>query len=234
MKLSVVQQELRKFADPTTAKKSLRYHKTGKGEYGEGDKFLGVRVPDLRAIAKQYRSLPVKDILNVLQSRYHEERLLALVMLVYHFQKGDDALKRGIYRSYLSNTEYVNGWDLVDSSAHQIVGGFLLERPRRKLATLSQSNSLWERRISIIATLHFIKHDQYEDTLKLSRQLLNDEEDLIHKAVGWMLREVGNRDKQTEVKFLTAHYKTMPRTMLRYAIEKFDKKERDQYLNGTV
>lgn len=232
MKLASAQVHLRSIADPRIAKQSLRYFKTGKGEYGEGDVFLGLRMASIRAAAKQFHDLPVSSILNILQSRYHEERMLALVMLVNLFEKGDDVLKKKIYQSYLDNTQYINSWDLVDSSAHQIVGGYLYHRSRRKLKTLSKSKSLWDRRISIIATLHFIREKQYEDTLLISEQLLDDKEDLIHKAVGWMLREVGNRDKQTELEFLEDHCKVMPRMMLRYAIEKFTKKERDRYLSG--
>lgn len=230
MALSKPQTELRKLADPAIAKHALRFFKTGKGEYGEGDKFIGVRVPTIRAIAKQHRDLPLKSKLAILKSPYHEERLLALIMLVDQFQRGDAQIRKDIYKHYLANTQYINGWDLVDSSAHQIVGGHLLERKRSKLDTLSKSKMLWERRIAIIATYHFIKHDQYDDTLRLAHNLLHDKEDLIHKAVGWMLREVGNRNKSIEVAFLDKHYRSMPRTMLRYAIEKFDEKQRQHYL----
>lgn len=230
MKLSAAQKELRALADTDIAEKSKRFCKTGKGEYGEHYQFLGVRVPTIRATAKSHRDTSVEDILTILGSPYHEERLLALVMLVYLFGKGDDAKRKHIYQSYLDNTALIDGWDLVDSSAYQIVGGYLLNRPRDKLLKLSKSSLLWDRRIAIIATYHFIKHDQYDDTLQLAEQLLSDEEDLMHKAVGWMLREVGNRNKAVEVAFLKKHYKRMPRTMLRYAIEKFDKDERAYYL----
>ena len=232
MKPTAIQLELRKFSDPAIAEHSQRFFKTGKGEYGEGDRFLGVRVPVIRKLARKHRDLPVSVILRVLTSPYHEERLLALLMLVDRFERGDDKVKKNIYTAYLDNTRYINGWDLVDSSAHQVVGAYLLNRDRRKLNTLSRSKSLWERRISIIATYHFIKRDQFEDTLRISRQLLGDSEDLVHKAAGWMLREVGNRDRQAEERFLLEHYRSMPRTMLRYAIEKFDKRERQRYLNG--
>lgn len=230
MALSKPQTELRKLADPAIAKHALRFFKTGKGEYGEGDKFIGVRVPTIRAIAKQHRDLPLKSKLTILKSPYHEERLLALIMLVDQFQRGDAKTQNDIYKHYLANTQYINGWDLVDSSAHQIVGGYLLERKRSKLDTLSKSKMLWERRIAIIATYRFIKQDQYDDTLRIAHKLLDDKEDLIHKAVGWMLREVGNRDRSIEVAFLDKHYQSMPRTMLRYAIEKFDEKQRQHYL----
>jgi len=230
MKLSNPQKALRKLADPSVAKASQRFIKTGKGEYGEGDKFIGVRVPTIRAIAKQHRELSVKAVMPILHSPFHEERLLALIMLVHLFDKGSDAKRSEVYKNYLANTQYINGWDLVDSSAHQIVGGHLLDKKRSKLDTLSNSKMLWERRISIIATYHFIKHDQFDDTLRLAENLLDDEEDLMHKAVGWMLREVGNRDRAVETRFLDKHYKTMPRTMLRYAIEKFDEQQRQHYL----
>lgn len=231
MKLSPPQTALRKLADPHIAKASHRFIKTGKGEYGEGDKFIGVRVPTIRIVAKQHKDLSVQQVVSILHSPYHEERLLALIMLVYLFDKGNDTRRGEIYKSYLANTQHINGWDLVDSSAHQIVGGYLLDKKRNKLFSLARSNKLWERRIAIIATYHFIKHNQFEDTLQLAEQLLNDKEDLIHKAVGWMLREVGNRDRKAEIRFLDKHHKNMPRTMLRYAIEKFDKKRRLHYLH---
>ncbi len=231
---SRVQKQLRNLANADVAEHSLRFFKTGKGEYGEGDKFLGVRVPAIRAIAKEYRDLPIADILHVLTSPYHEERLLALILLVNRFEKSDQEDRRSIYNHYLENTGYINGWDLVDSSAHQIVGGYLFDRNRRKLLSLAKSRSLWERRIAIISTYHFIRNNQYEDTLKISRKLLHDDQDLIHKAVGWMLREVGNRDRKAEEGFLLEHYKEMPRTMLRYAIEKFDQEYRQLYLRGDM
>ena len=232
MMLSRLQRQLRNLANTAVAEQSLRFFKTGKGEYGEGDKFLGVRVPTIRAIAKEHKDLPIADILHVLTSPYHEERLLALILLVNRFEKSGQEDRRSIYKLYLENTAYINGWDLVDSSAHQIVGGYLFNKNRRKLLSLSKSLSLWERRISIISTYHFIRNNQYEDTLKISRQLLHDDQDLIHKAVGWMLREVGNRDLEAEEGFLLEHYKVMPRTMLRYAIEKFDEEDRKLYLRG--
>lgn len=232
MKPSALQEEFREYGDLSVAEHSSRFFKTGAGQYGEGDLFLGIRVPRIRAFAKKYKALPLREVLRVLRSPYHEERLLALIMLVNSFAKADDDQREGIFNSYLENTKYVNGWDLVDSSAHQIVGGYLLDKKRDSLLELSRSSSLWERRISIIATYHFIKKEQYHDTLRISRLLLEDEEDLIHKAVGWMLREVGNRDRSVEEDFLVKYYKFMPRTMLRYAIEKFDERERKSYLRG--
>ena len=230
MKLTAPQSALRNLADRNVAKASQRFIKTGKGEYGEGDKFIGVRVPTIRAIAKQHKDLSVAKVTTILHSPYHEERLLALIMLVNLFEKGSTETRVEIYKNYLANTKYINGWDLVDSSAHQIVGGYLLDKKRSKLDTLSRSSMLWERRISIIATYHFIKQDQFDDTLRIAKKLLSDNEDLIHKAVGWMLREVGNRNRSVEVTFLDKYHQQMPRTMLRYAIEKFDKKQRQHYL----
>lgn len=232
MNSGTVQKQLRNLANPAIAEHCLQFFKTGKGEYGEGDKFLGVRVPAIRAIAREHKDLPIQEILHVLRSSYHEERLLALIMLVNRFEKAEHDDRQRIYNAYLDNTEYVNGWDLVDGSAHQIVGAYLFDRGRRKLFSLAKSRSLWERRISIISTYYFIKRNQYEDTLKISRYLLHDNQDLIHKAVGWMLREVGNRDREAEEIFLLEHYSSMPRTMLRYAIEKFDEEDRKLYLTG--
>lgn len=220
-------------ANPTIAEHSRRFFKTGKGEYGEGDRFLGIRVPALRAFAKRHRDQTIGENVRLLSSRYHEERLLALIMMVNRFAIADEPQRQEIYKAYLDNTRYINNWDLVDSSAHQIVGGFLIDKNRCKLGQLSRSENLWERRISIIATYHFIKRDQYNDTLTIAKQLLNDKEDLIHKAVGWMLREVGKRDRKAQEHFLLNHYRTMPRTMLRYAIERFEVQERKQYMDGT-
>ena len=227
-----IQTELRLLANPDIAEHSLRFFKSGKGEYGEGDKFLGIRVPALRAKAREHKDMPVSEILQVLCSAYHEERLLALILLVTRFEKSSEKERARIYKSYLANTRYINGWDLVDSSAHKIVGKHLLDKDRQDLMTLAASSSLWERRISIIATFCFIKHDQYDDTLNICRQLLQDDHDLIHKATGWMLREVGNRNRRVEEEFLHEHCREMPRTMLRYAIEKFDAEDRKHYLRA--
>lgn len=232
MKPNSLQLEFRKLENASVAEHSSRFFKTGVGQYGEGDKFLGIRVPIIRAFAKKNSHLSLREIVRLLKSSYHEERLFALILMVNLFAKAKDEARDQIYTSYLENTEYVNGWDLVDSSAHQIVGGYLFDKKRDVLKKLCSSKSLWERRISIISTYHFIKKEQYSDTLKIAKALLNDEEDLVHKAVGWMLREVGNRNRQVEEDFLRDHYKLMPRTMLRYAIEKFDNGERKKYLAG--
>ncbi|MEM9805661.1 MAG: DNA alkylation repair protein [Cyanobacteria bacterium P01_D01_bin.56] len=234
MAIERIRQDLKELADPTIAEHSQRFFKTGKGEYGEGDQFLGIRVPVLRAQVKRHQATPLDEIQQLLQSLFHEERLFALLLLVHQFKKGDDATKRAICQLYLNNTDHVNNWDLVDSSAPQIVGVYLETRDRQVLYQLVQSHSLWERRIAIMATFQFIRNHQFEDTLKLSEQLLDDKEDLIHKAVGWMLREIGKRDGAVERDFLTMHYQQVPRTMLRYAIEKFPKEERKAYLAGVV
>lgn len=230
----IVQRHLRSLSNPEFSKRSLRFFKTGVGDYGEGDDFLGIRVPVLRAEVKRFASLPLGEVAVLLRSSFHEERMFALLLLVYQFVRSDDDNQSSIYDFYLSNTQYINNWDLVDCSAYKIVGVYLLNRSRKPLHKLAKSSVLWERRIAIISTLHFIKHDDFSDTLKLSKILLHDEEDLMQKAVGWMLREVGNRDRRAEEEFLQQHYKVMPRTMLRYAIEKFPEKKRQLYLKGNI
>lgn len=230
MKATTIERALKELADPERAKISQRFFKTGDGEYGAGDLFLGIRVPALRAQVKQFETTDLAEAEKLLRSPFHEVRLFAVFLLVRKFTRGSDEEKKAIYTLYLNNTELINNWDLVDSSAYQIVGYYLENRDRNVLYKLARSNLLWERRIAIIATYRFIKNGQFDDTLALSELLLDDAEDLMHKAVGWMLREVGNRDPKIEKDFLKKHYKNMPRTMLRYAIEKFPKEERKQYL----
>ena len=232
MKADQLSKILRDLADPVIAEHSQRFFKTGKGEYGEGDKFLGIRVPILRQQAKRYQHITLREILRLLKSAFHEERLCSILLLVAKFTQGDAAEKTAIYELYLKNTRYINNWDLVDSSAAQIVGGYLEDKDRRPLYKLVKSDSLWERRIAIISTFHFIRNHQFNDALAISKQLIKDKEDLIHKAVGWMLREIGKRDMSVERTFLRAHYTKMPRTMLRYAIERFPERERKRYLKG--
>jgi len=232
--LKEVKAHMLELSTPKIAEHSQRFFKTGPGEYGEGDVFLGIRVPVTRKVARKFRELPLGQVLKLVKSKYHEERLLALFMLVALFKKGDGKAKKNIYDAYLGHTDTINNWDLVDGSAHQIVGGYLFERDRKRLYQLAKSKSLWERRISMIATYTFIRKDDFEDTLKLSEILLTDEEDLMHKAVGWMLREVGKKDLEVEEKFLLKHYKKMPRTMLRYAIEKFEEGKRLGYLKSEI
>ena len=229
--------------NPTGARRFERYgscqlrtevFQNGPGEYGEGDLFRGIRVPVLRKLANKYKQATVSDAEQLLQSPFHEDRLLALLILVQLYRRGDAAQRQAIYKLYLANTKFINNWDLVDSSAAGIVGAFLHERDKTPLTRLAQSVVLWERRIAIIATSYFIKQGQFDETLRIAELLVNDSEDLIHKATGWMLREVGNRDRATEEVFLRRHYRHMPRTMLRYAIEKFPEPERQAYLKGTI
>lgn len=226
--------ELKQLGDPNRAQHSQRFFKTGKGEYGEGDVFLGIKVPIQRALAKRFKHASREDALELLHSEYHEARLTALFLLVHLFDSGDSEGRARIYSDYLKNVTYINNWDLVDSSALQIVGHQLYDKDRSHLKTLAESQDLWERRIAIIATYYFIRQYDFQDTLGIAAILLNDSQDLIHKAVGWMLREVGNRSRPTELKFLNEHYKAMPRTMLRYAIEKFPEELRQGYLKGTI
>ncbi|MCG7922929.1 MAG: DNA alkylation repair protein [Candidatus Thiodiazotropha lotti] len=216
------------------AAKSQRFFKTGQGEYAEGDRFLGIRVPILRQQAREFQQMSLTQVLRCLKSAYHEERLCALLILVRKFASGDEKLRERVFRHYLENTRYINNWDLVDSSAYQIVGAYLLTRKREILYQLARSDSLWERRIASIATYQFIKKQQYDDALAIAELLLLDQQDLIHKAVGWMIREVGNRDRNRAQMFLNPFYQAMPRTMLRYAIERFPEPLRQGYLKGEI
>ena len=225
-----VKQKLKWLASPDVAKSSMRFFKTGPGQYGEGDIFIGIKVPTLRTVSREFRSLPLEEVGSLLNSPIHEERHLALMVLVLQVAKCDDAYRRVVFDFYLQNTKLINNWDLVDCSAPQVVGGFLLDKSRKPLFQLTKSNSLWERRIAIVSTQHFIRHDDFADTLAISHNLLRDEEDLIHKATGWMLREVGKKAKAVLEKFLDQHASVMPRTMLRYAIEHFSSDQRRAYL----
>ena len=225
---------LRQVGDPEVATVLQRFFKTGVGEYGEGDFFVGLKVPAVRKLAKEYQSLSLAEAELLLNSEVHEGRLLALVILARSFAQGDETQRKLIYDLYLRNTTHINNWDLVDASAEHIVGGFLHSRSRKPLIGLSKSSLVWERRIAIMATFHFIKKKEFADTLQVAGLLLDDRHDLIHKAVGWMLREVGKRDRSTEESFLRIHYQRMPRTMLRYAIERFPEERRQQYLKGTL
>ena len=229
-----IENSFKKLGDRKIAAHSARFFKTGKGEYGEGDLFLGIRVPIIRKQIKNYSDLTLSETIESLKSPYHEIRLFSVLLLVDKYKKADDKEKSRIYQLYLKNSKYINNWDIVDSSASYIVGDFLLNGDKSKLYQLAKSKNLWKRRISIIATFCFIKNHQYEDTLQLAKILLHDKEDLIHKAVGWMLREIGNRNIKIEEKFLKTHYHEMPRTMLRYAIEKFPETKRKAYLNGKI
>jgi len=233
MRASSIRKVLRKLGDADIAQHSQRFFKTGKGEYGEGDRFLGIRVPVLRQHIRQCRDVDAEEVLKLLASKYHEERLFALLLLVDKYQRGADREKAWIYKHYLANSQYINNWDLVDSSADKIVGAQLLQRSRKPLYKLARSKSLWQRRIAVMATFHFIRKHDFNDALAICEMLINDEEDLIHKATGWMLREAGKRDLKAEMEFLDRHCPAMPRTMLRYAIERFPQADRRAYLQGS-
>lgn len=241
--LSSFRKELKLKADPKRAKGSGRFFKTGPGEYGEGHLSMGVLTSEKRKIAKKYKDLKLGDLEKLLKSKIHDERQIALFILVCKYQsaslEGSKENQQKVFNFYLKNTKYVNNWDLVDLSAPKIIGEYLAAqlknsntKTRQILYKLARSKNLWERRIAIISTYAFIRQNKFEDTLKIAKMLLNDKHDLIHKAVGWMLRETGKRSQPALEKFLKAHYKNMPRTMLRYAIEKFPEKKRKMYLNG--
>jgi 3-methyladenine DNA glycosylase AlkD len=234
MTAAALREKLQALADPKQAANLRRFFKTGFGEYGEGDRFLGLRVPQLRQLAKAHRDCPLSEIKKLLKSPIHEARLLALLLLVQRYQQGNAKEQERLYKLYLASTRHINNWDLVDSSAPYIVGAWLYQRSRKPLYQLSESSAMWERRIAILATFHFIKQGELQESLNIAERLLNDEHDLIHKAVGWMLREVGKRDMKMEEAFLKQHYKSMPRTMLRYAIERFPERRRQAYLKGRV
>lgn len=229
-KLLELRRELRKIADPKRAKLFQRYFKTGKGEYGEGDIFLGLTVPVCREVVGEYKDLGLKEIEKLLHSKFHEERLIALLILVAQFSKGSEHVRKKIFDFYLKNTKYTNNWDLVDLSSHEIVGQYLLNKNCFILERLVKSKNIWERRIAVLATFNFIKNNKCDESLRIAEMLLQDEHDLIHKAVGWMLREIGKKDRKREVEFLNKYSKKMPRTMLRYAIEKFPEKLRLSFL----
>jgi len=229
-----IKKRLEQLGSRETAEILQKFFKTGPGEYGEGDIFIGVRVPDLRKLAKEFQDITTSEVRAFLASSIHEERFLALLILVRNYGSGDEITKKKIYDLYLENTPFINSWDLVDGSAHHIVGAFLMGKNKAPLYRLAKSENLWERRIAIISTFQFIKHDQYQETLEIAKILLTDPEDLIHKAVGWMLREIGKRDGVAEETFLKKHYMKMPRTMLRYAIEKFPEPKRQRYLKGNI
>ena len=225
-----IQKELETFIDPVKREILPRFFKTGKGQYGEGDKFLGVIVPNIRLVATQYKDEPFEVMADLLQSEWHECRLCALLMLVERFKKSDEKGRKAIYDFYLSQTSRINNWDLVDLSAPGIVGEYLKDKPRSDLYRLADSPLLWDRRIAVVSTFTLIRNNDFIDILALSERLLHQEHDLMRKAVGWMLREVGKRDRDLLVQFLEKHCQTMPRTMLRYAIEKFPEEERRYFM----
>jgi 3-methyladenine DNA glycosylase AlkD len=229
-----VLEDLAAVADPAIAAQLQRFFRTGPGEYGEGDRFMGVRVPLVRALARRYAGMSLADCRILLQSEWHEARLLALLVLVRLYHRGAAGTRAAIYELYLQNTDGINSWDLVDVSAEHIVGRHIHGNDTAVLGRLAVSPKLWERRIAILATFHFIRRGEFGETLRIADLLLGDDHDLIHKATGWMLREVGKRNRAILESFLEERYRRMPRTMLRYAIEKLDQARRLQYLHGTV
>ena len=227
---------MKKYQIKEKSKILSRFFKTGPGQYSEGDVFLGLKTAETRTVAKKYSEICLPDIAKLLASKIHEYRSAAIIILTHRFKKANLAGKKEIYKFYLKNISGINNWDLVDSSAHKIIGAYLDVSGDSKqiLYKLAKSNDLWKKRIAIISTYHFIRKKEFEDALKISKILLNDEHDLIHKAVGWMLREVGNRNMPAEERFLKKYYQKMPRTMLRYAIEKFPETKRQSYLKGSA
>lgn len=233
-----IKKNLKKFSSKKKAENLKRFFKCGKGEYGEGDEFIGVKVPDQRKVVKKYwEKTSLKQTEKLLKSKIHEYRLTALLILVEKYQKAvNKKEKEKIVRLYLGNIKFINNWDLVDLSAPKIWGDFILNNPKEKetLYEFIKSGNLWKRRIAVLATFAFIKDGKFRDTFRITKRLLNDKEDLIHKASGWMLREIGKQDRTELEFFLKKHYPKMPRTMLRYAIEKFSKTKRKAYLGGKI
>ncbi|HIF37125.1 MAG: DNA alkylation repair protein [Methanobacteriota archaeon] len=228
-------EEIRKLANKEIAKHSLRFFKTDKGQYGFGDIFLGVRAPKIRLIAKKHIDISIADMKTLIQSKYHEERFLGLIILVNKYAKTKDKKNRNqLYKIYVSSFKYINNWDLVDVTCPHVTGKHLIDKDRTILYKWAKSEDLWTKRIAMVSTFSFIRKNDLEDTFKIAEILLHDEHDLIHKAVGWMLREAGKRDIKKEETFLKKYYKTMPRTMLRYSIEKFPESKRQKYLKGTI
>lgn len=227
MDVNMIETELRQLATDEKRIVLQRFFKTAPGQYGEGDKFLGVTVPLTRIVAKKHLAMPLNEIIELLQSEWHEVRLCALLMMCKRFKKGDSATRKDIFNYYIENTERINNWDLVDLSAPTIVGGYLMDKPRDLLYRMAESELLWDNRIAIVATLAFIKHKDSDDTYRLALKMMNHKHDLMHKAIGWMLRESGKRDDDRRLfNFVDEYRKRMPRTMLRYAIEKFTDEER--------
>ncbi len=232
MRLQELEADFTKLANPTYAEDWKRFFKTGPGQYGYGDQFLGISVPVSRQLAKRYRELPVRDAVSLLRSPAHEKRLVALFLFIHRFQKGTPEDQKQIFDLYITHISQVNNWDLVDASAEHIIGAFLEDKPKALLLELAESDSVWKRRIAMVATFRHIKKSQFEWPLRLAEKLLKDPHDLIRKAVGWMLREIGKRDRAVLERFLKTYASVMPRTMLRYAIEHFDADQRARYLSA--
>jgi 3-methyladenine DNA glycosylase AlkD len=226
-----IDQKIKSLADPKKAQILQRFFKTGPGQYGEGDKFLGVTVPQVRIVAHEFKSLELEVISESIKSPFHEERLCALIILTLQFKSADESKKKKIFDFYLKNTKYINNWDLVDLTADRIVGDYLDDKDKSVLFKLAKSKDLWERRIAMLSAFHYIKNGKTDVAIKIAGILLHDKHDLIHKAVGWMLREIGKRcSEKVLYDFLDAHYHEMPRTMLRYAIERLPERKRKYYL----
>jgi 3-methyladenine DNA glycosylase AlkD len=232
--IAMIVKNLEALSNPGAALFAQRFFKTGPGEYGEGDLFRGIRIPVLRKLSRTLDGTPLPEVILLLASVFHEDRLLALLMLIRRYERGDESTREQVYHLYLANTRFINNWDLVDVSAEHIVGSYLLHRPRTPLYLLAGSKTLWDRRISITATFHFIRRGEFHDTLALAETLLSDREELLHKATGWMLREVGKRNLGALEDFLLQHYRRMPRVMLRYALERFPEERRQDYLKGRL
>ncbi len=226
--------EINSKADKKQAENLQRFFKTGPGEYGEGDIFLGIKVPVQREIVKKYTGLSLPKIQELLKSKIHEHRLIALLILVEKFKKGNETEKGDIFNLYLKNTKYINNWDLVDLSSHKIVGEFLADKKKDILYKLAASHNLWEKRIAMISTFAYIKNEEFIDALRIAEMLLEDKHDLINKAVGWVLREIGKKNQKVLEDFLKKHYKDISRTTLRYSIERFDEDLRKKYLSGKI
>lgn len=231
MSLLKLRKRIRNIARRDRAKANAWFFKSGKGEYGESDKFLGLTMPEQREIVKTFKGLSLADIKKLLDSKFHEERMIGLLFLVQIYETGDSKVKKGIFDYYIKNKKAINNWDLVDVTTPRIVGNYLKDKNKKLLYSFARRGNLWERRIAILATFAFIREGNLDDSLKISKILLSDSEDLIHKANGWMLREVGKRDMNRLEKFLIENIKKMPRTTLRYAIERFPEKKRKEYLN---
>jgi 3-methyladenine DNA glycosylase AlkD len=234
MTLAEVRRGVRRLENSRRADTLRRFFKTGPGEYGAGDRFLGLTVPEVRSLVRRYRGAPREVRKGLVASSFHEERLLGLLLLVDQYRQGGPEEREVLYREYVEAFPRINNWDLVDATAEHVVGAHLASLRASPLAAWAKSENLWIRRISILATFHLIRRGRFRETLRIARILLRDPHDLIHKAVGWMLREVGKRDVRAAEGFLRSHYRSMPRTMLRYAIERFPERKRLAYLRGTV
>jgi len=227
-----IKKDLRNISDPKKVEVLSHYFKTGEGEYGHGDKFLGIKLPDQRIVAKKYfKEASLKDVEELLKDPTHEFRLTGVIILTMKYPKATPEEKKEIYDFYLEHLEFINNWDLVDASAERIVGEYLLDKDRSIIYKLAKSDHLWTQRVSLLTTFQFIKHHEFEDALKLCEYFIKSDRDLIHKASGWMLKEIGKRDEKVLIDFLDKHYKQMPRTMLRYCIEKLSDPQKKHYLS---